>query len=334
MTIDSVLKAVTKRHGEGSIFMMKDAGLDVEVIPTGILPLDYALGVGGLPKGRIVEIFGQESSAKTTIALYVVAEAQKMGITPAYIDVEHALDPHWMIDVIGIDLDNILISQPDTGEDALEITEQLIQTDEVGLIVVDSVAALLPRAEAEGDFGDSHMGLHARLMSQAMRKINGRLSKSNCLLIFINQVREKVGVQFGNPEVTPGGRALKFYTTVRIETRSPNSNAIKLDTEQIGRTIKATVVKNKVAPPFRVAEFDLMYDTGVSVEQGIFQVASKQGFIGKKGGWYFDTATGENIGQGKEKTIDHLRNNPDYADELKTLILNQEGHSDGGWTAI
>jgi len=322
MTLRSIAKTINKEYGDGSIFMMKDAGMFVEVVPTGILELDDALG-GGFPKGRISEVFGQESSGKTTIALSTCASAHKMGINAAYVDVEHALDPRWM-DVIGIDQEKTLISQPDTGEEALEIVEKLIESGEVGVIVVDSVSALLPRAEAAGDFGDSHIGLQARLMSQGMRKINGKLSKSECLIVFINQIREKVGVVFGNPEVTSGGRALKFYSSVRVETRSPRSASVKDGEEYIGRTIKATVVKNKVAPPFRVAEFDLMYETGISFESSLFRMALDRGILGKKGAWYFDAASGENIGQGKDKAVKWLLENPDEAKRIEVAVMGRD----------
>ena len=289
--------------------------MNIEVIPTGILPLDIALGVGGIPRGRIIEIYGPESSGKTTVALHMVAEAQKGGGIAAFIDAEHALDPVYA-HKLGVDIDNLLISQPDTGEQALDIVEALVRSGAVDVIVVDSVAALVPKAEIDGDMGDSHVGLQARLMSQAMRKLTGFISKSRTTAIFINQIREKVGVMFGNPETTTGGRALKFYASVRLDVRKIDT--IKQGTDVIGNRTRIKVVKNKVAPPFRLAEFDIMYGEGVSREGSIIDIASDMDILNKSGSWY--SYNGSRLGQGKENVKDALKQSPELYAEIEGKI--------------
>ena len=290
-------------------------GMHVDAISTGSLSLDLALGIGGLPRGRIIEIYGPESSGKTTLALHCVAEGQKMGGNAAFIDVEHALDPVYA-SALGVDVDSLLVSQPDTGEQALEITEALVRSNAIDVIVVDSVAALVPRAEIEGEMGDSHVGLQARLMSQALRKLAGAISKSNCVAIFINQLREKVGVMYGNPEVTTGGRALKFYSSVRIDVR--RIEALKNGSEIIGNRTRAKVVKNKMAPPFREAEFDIMYGEGISLIGELIDLGVKLGLVQKSGSWY---SMGETrIGQGRDAAKQYLKNNPEIADNLEAEI--------------
>ena len=289
--------------------------LQVEAIPTGSLSLDLALGIGGLPRGRIVEIYGPESSGKTTLALHCVAEGQKMGGNAAFIDVEHALDPVYAA-ALGVDVDSLLVSQPDTGEQALEITEALVRSNAIDVIVVDSVAALVPRAEIEGEMGDSHVGLQARLMSQALRKLAGAISKSNCVAIFINQLREKVGVVYGNPEVTPGGRALKFYSSVRIDVRK--KEVIKNGTDIIGSHTKVKVVKNKVAPPFREVEFDIMYGQGISRVGELLDLAEKLDIVQKSGAWF--SYNGTRIGQGRENAKKFLQDNPDIFEEITERV--------------
>ena len=289
--------------------------IQVESIPTGSLGLDIALGIGGLPRGRIIEIYGPESSGKTTLALHVVAEAQKLGGEVAYIDAEHAMDPTYAR-ALGVDIDSMLISQPDTGEQALEITDQLVRSGALDVVVVDSVAALVPRAEIEGEMGDSYVGLQARLMSQALRKLTGSIGKTNCICIFINQLREKVGVIYGNPEVTTGGRALKFYSSVRIEVR--RIQTLKVGDEMIGNHTRAKVVKNKVAPPFREAEFDIMYGTGISKDGEIVDLAQQLGFVEKSGSWY---SMGEvRLGQGRDAAKQYMLDHPDVAEELEAQI--------------
>lgn len=320
-TKEELLKSTTdqihKKFGKGSIMKLGegDADLSIEAIPTGALPLDIALGIGGVPRGRIVEIYGPESSGKTTLALQILAEAQALGGIVAFIDAEHALDPVYAAR-IGVDIDEVLVSQPDTGEQALEICDMLVRSGAVDCVVVDSVAALVPKAEIEGEMGDSSIGLQARLMSQALRKLAGSLSKSNTTCIFINQLREKIGVMFGNPETTTGGRALKFFSSVRIDIRRIDS--IKQDGEAIGNRVRAKVVKNKVAPPFRKAEFDLMYGEGISREGCIVDMAVECGIAKKSGAWY--TYGDERLGQGREAAKATLRENPDIREEIETKV--------------
>ena len=310
--LETALTQIKKQFGEGAVMRLgQNNTLQVEAIPTGSLSLDLALGIGGLPRGRIVEIYGPESSGKTTLALHCVAEGQKMGGNAAFIDVEHALDPVYAA-ALGVDVDSLLVSQPDTGEQALEITEALVRSNAIDVIVVDSVAALVPRAEIEGEMGDSHVGLQARLMSQALRKLAGAISKSNCVAIFINQLREKVGVVYGNPEVTPGGRALKFYSSVRIDVRK--KEVIKNGTDIIGSHTKVKVVKNKVAPPFREVEFDIMYGQGISRVGELLDLAEKLDIVQKSGAWF--SYNGTRIGQGRENAKKFLQDNPDIFEEI------------------
>lgn len=315
--LKNALKQIEKDFGKGAIMRLGDAAKDmnVEVIPTGILPLDIALGVGGIPRGRIIEIFGPESSGKTTVTLHMIAEAQKNGGIAAFIDAEHALDPVYA-KKLGVDIDNLLISQPDTGEQALDIVEALVRSGAIDIIVVDSVAALVPKAEIEGDMGDAHVGILARLMSQAMRKLTGVISKSRTTAIFINQIREKVGVIYGNPETTTGGRALKFYASVRLDVRKHDQ--IKQGTNVIGNRTKVKVVKNKVAPPFKVAEFDIMYGEGVSREGSLIDIASDLDILQKSGSWY--SYKGNRLGQGKDTVKDILRNQPELFDEIEATL--------------
>jgi recombination protein RecA len=314
--IGEVISDIKQRYGEGSIMKLGEIKkVDVAAIPTGSPSLDIALGIGGIPRGRIVEIYGPESSGKTTLALHVVASAQKEGGSAAFIDAEHALDPSYA-KRIGVKIDELLISQPDAGEQALEIVETLVRSNAVDVIVVDSVAALTPRAEIEGEMGDSHMGLQARLMSQALRKLTGIVSKSNVIVIFINQIRMKIGVMFGNPETTTGGNALKFYSSVRIEVR--RAAQIKQGEQIIGNRVKAKVVKNKVAPPFQVAEFDIMYNEGISKEGDLVDTGVKYGVLQKSGSWYqFED---EKIGQGREAAKKHLKENPKISRQIFKLI--------------
>ncbi|MCD7945861.1 MAG: recombinase RecA [Clostridiales bacterium] len=314
--LETAVAQIERTYGKGSIMRMGDnTSIQVESIPTGSLGLDLALGIGGLPRGRIVEIYGPESSGKTTLALHVVAEAQKLGGEVAYIDAEHAMDPAYAR-ALGVDIDSMLISQPDTGEQGLEITDQLVRSGAIDVVVVDSVAALVPRAEIEGEMGDSYVGLHARLMSQALRKLTGSIGKTNCICIFINQLREKVGVIYGNPEVTTGGRALKFYSSVRIEVRRVQT--LKVGDDLIGNHTRAKIVKNKVAPPFREAEFDVMYGTGISKEGEIVDLAAQLGLIEKSGSWY---AMGETrLGQGRDAAKQYMTDHPDVAAELEKQI--------------
>lgn len=314
--LETALTQIRKQFGDGAVMRLgQDAALNLDIIPTGSLSLDLALGVGGLPRGRIVEIYGPESSGKTTLALHCVAEAQKKGGNAAFIDVEHALDPVYASN-LGVDVESLLVSQPDTGEQALEITESLVRSNAIDVIVIDSVAALVPRAEIEGEMGNSHVGLQARLMSQALRKLAGAISKSNCVAIFINQLREKVGVVYGSPEVTPGGRALKFYSSVRIDVRK--GEALKNGTEIIGSHTKAKVVKNKVAPPFRTAEFEVLYGKGISRIGELVDIAVDLDIIQKSGSWF--SYNGERIGQGREKVKDFLSSHQEVADSIEQAI--------------
>ncbi len=314
--LQSALEQIEKAYGKGAVMKLGDTqNLNVEAISTGSISLDMALGIGGIPKGRIIEIYGPESSGKTTVALHAVAEAQKQGGEAAFIDVEHALDPVYA-EALGVDIDSLLVSQPDTGEQALEICEALVRSNAIDIIVVDSVAALVPKAEIEGLMGDSHVGLHARLMSQALRKLTACISKSNCAVIFINQLREKVGVVYGNPEVTTGGRALKFYSSVRIEIRKKET--IKLQNDIIGSRTKAKIVKNKVAPPFKEAEFDIMYGEGVSKVGEIVDLGVQVDVIQKSGAWF--SYNDQKIGQGRENVKIYLLENPDVMAEIEEKI--------------
>ncbi|MEB3299069.1 MAG: recombinase RecA [Candidatus Sericytochromatia bacterium] len=314
--IDLAISGIERQFGKGSIMKLGDnAKMRVATIPTGILPLDVALGVGGLPRGRIVEVYGPESGGKTTVSLQVVAQVQKAGGIAAFIDAEHALDPQYAR-ALGVDIDNLLVAQPDTGEQALEIAEALVRTSAVDLIVVDSVAALVPKAELEGEMGDSHVGLQARLMSQALRKLTAAISKSSAIVIFINQLREKVGVMFGNPEVTTGGRALRFYASVRIEVR--RIETLKKDGTEVGNRVKAKVVKNKVSPPFKVAEFDLLFGHGVSTEGCILDIATEMGIIQKSGAWY--SYGDQRIGQGRDGARNFLVAQPEIAAEIDRMV--------------
>ncbi len=315
--LSAALSQIERQFGKGSVMRMGDAGVvrDIEAVSTGSLGLDIALGIGGLPRGRIVEIYGPESSGKTTMALQVVAEAQRLGGTAAFVDAEHALDPGYA-GKIGVDVDNLLVSQPDTGEQALEITDMLVRSGAVDVVVVDSVAALTPKAEIEGDMGDSHMGLQARLMSQALRKLTANIQRSNTLVIFINQIRMKIGVMFGNPETTTGGNALKFYASVRLDIR--RIGAIKKGDEIIGSETRVKVVKNKVAPPFKQTEFEILYGEGVSREGEIIALGVQEGIIDKAGAWY--SYQGERIGQGKENVREYLRGHPEMAAEIEAQI--------------
>jgi len=319
--LEMAMSQIERQFGKGAIMRLgTDEIRQIEAIPTGALSLDLALGIGGLPRGRVVEIFGPESSGKTSLALHVVAEAQRNGGTAAFIDAEHALDPIYA-KAIGVDIDELLISQPDTGEQALEIADMLIRSGAIDVVVIDSVAALVPRAELEGDMGDTHMGLQARLMSQALRKLSGTINRSNTTAIFINQLREKIGVMFGSPETTPGGRALKFYSSVRLDIR--RIETIKVGTESIGNKVRVKVVKNKVAPPFRMAEFDIMFGEGISREGSLIDVAVEHGIVRKAGAWY--TYDGDQLGQGREKAKDYLRNNPELAMQLQDQVLRAVG---------
>jgi len=314
--LENALSEITKRYGDGSIMRLGESTtLQVDVIPTGSLSLDLALGIGGIPRGRVTEIFGPESSGKTTIAQHIVAEAQKKGGTAAFIDMEHALDPSYAA-VCGVDVDNLLISQPDMGEQALEIAETLVRSGAVEVVIIDSVAALVPRSELEGDMGDSHMGMQARLMSQALRKLSGAIKQTNTAVIFTNQLRQKIGVIFGNPETTSGGMALKFYASVRLDVRRIQS--IKAGSEIIGNRHRVRVVKNKVAAPFRVAEFDIMYNEGISKVGDLLDLAVEYEIINKRGSFYSYGET--RLGQGREKTKDFLRENPNLVEEIEIQI--------------
>ncbi len=316
--LDSVMAQIEKQYGKGSIMRLGQSAGDesIEVLPTGCMALDLAIGVGGLPRGRIIEIYGPESSGKTTVALHCIAEAQKAGGIAAFIDAEHALDPVYAKN-LGVNLDELYVSQPDTGEQALDITASLVSSKAVDIIVVDSVAALTPKAEIEGDMGDSHVGLQARLMSQALRKLTAITNKSKTCIIFINQLREKVGVMFGNPEVTAGGKALKFYASVRIDVRK--GDALKNTDGAYGNRTKAKIVKNKVAPPFKTAEFDIIYGKGISNESCLVDLATTYGVFEKSGAWF--SYNGEKIAQGREKAVDYLVNNKEVAEEVKQKII-------------
>jgi recombination protein RecA len=315
--LGAALSQIEKQFGKGSVMRMGDGNAirNIETISTGSLSLDIALGVGGVPKGRVVEIFGPESSGKTTLTLHIVAEAQKAGGTAAFVDAEHALDPIYA-EKLGVDMDELLVSQPDTGEQALEITDMLVRSGAVDVVVVDSVAALTPKAEIEGEMGDSHVGLQARLMSQALRKLTANIKRSNCVVIFINQIRMKIGVMFGNPETTTGGNALKFYSSVRLDIR--RTGAIKKGDEVVGNETKVKVVKNKVAPPFRQANFEILYGEGVSRQGEIIELGVKEGIVEKSGAWY--SYNGDRIGQGKENVRNFLKENPDIAQEIESKV--------------
>lgn len=319
--LDIALNQIEKQFGKGSIMRLgENSIIDLDFIPTGSLDLDIALGIGGVPRGRIVEIYGPESSGKTTIALHIIAEAQKKGGIAAFIDAEHALDPGYA-KKLGVDVENLIISQPDTGEQALEITEALVRSGAVDVIVVDSVAALVPRAEIEGDMGDSHVGLQARLMSQALRKLAGAISKSHTTCIFINQLREKVGIMFGNPETTTGGRALKFYASVRLDVRRIDS--LKQGDEIVGNRTRVKVVKNKVAPPFKQAEFDIMYGGGISKEGSVLDAGVTAGIVNKAGSWF--SYNDQKLGQGRENSKEFLKTNPEIYSEIETLVRKHYG---------
>ena len=315
--LDAALGQIEKQYGKGAVMKLGDsaANMNVETIPTGSLSLDIALGLGGVPKGRIIEVYGPESSGKTTVALHMVAEVQKRGGIAGFIDAEHALYPAYA-KIIGVDIDNLYISQPDIGEQALEITETMVRSGAVDIIIVDSVAALVPKAEIDGDMGDSHVGLQARLMSQALRKLTAAISKSNCIVIFINQLREKVGVMFGNPETTTGGRALKFYSSIRLDVR--RIEALKQGGEMVGNRTRIKVVKNKVAPPFREAEFDIMFGKGISKEGDVLDLAASVGIVQKSGAWF--AYGGDKIGQGRENAKAYLREHPEIMDEIEHKV--------------
>ena len=320
--LDAAITQIEKSYGKGSIMKLGDskANMNVETVPTGSLSLDIALGLGGVPKGRVIEIYGPESSGKTTVALHMVAEVQKRGGIAGFIDAEHALDPVYAKN-IGVDIDNLYISQPDNGEQALEITETMVRSGAVDIVIVDSVAALVPKAEIDGEMGDSHVGLQARLMSQALRKLTGVISKSNCSVIFINQLREKVGVMFGKPETTTGGRALKFYSSVRLDVR--RKEALKQGGEVIGNHVCVKVVKNKIAPPFKEAEFDIMFGQGISREGDILDLAAKESIVEKSGAWY--AYNGSKIGQGRENAKNYLRENPAVCAEVERKVRERFG---------
>lgn len=320
--LDAALAHIEKQYGKGSVMKLGDSAsnMNIEVIPTGSLSLDIALGLGGIPRGRIIEIFGPESSGKTTVALHVVAEIQKRGGIAGFIDAEHALDPTYAKN-IGVDIDNLYISQPDCGEQALEITETMVRSGAVDVVIVDSVAALVPKAEIDGEMGDSHMGLHARLMSQALRKLTAVVSKTNCVVIFINQLREKVGVVFGNPEVTTGGRALKFYASIRMDVR--RIDTLRVSGEIVGNRTRVKVVKNKVAPPFKEAEFDIMFGKGISKTGDILDLAVEHNIVNKAGAWY--AYKGDKIGQGRENAKLYLSEHEDICNEIEALVLEKVG---------
>ena len=324
--LEAALGQIEKQYGKGTVMKLGDKSqMQVETVPTGSLSLDIALGVGGVPKGRIIEIYGPESSGKTTVALHMVAEVQKRGGVAGFIDAEHALDPAYAKN-IGVDIENLYISQPDCGEQALEITETMVRSGAVDIVIVDSVAALVPKAEIDGDMGDSHMGLQARLMSQALRKLTAVISRSNCIVIFINQLREKLGVMFGNPETTTGGRALKFYASIRLDVR--RTETLKQGGEMVGNHTRVKVVKNKVAPPFKEAEFDIMFGKGIVKEGDLIDIASNLGIIAKSGAWY--AYEGEKIGQGRENAKMFLTTHPEIADEVELKIRQHYGLLGGG----
>ncbi|MES9811857.1 MAG: recombinase RecA [Candidatus Thiodiazotropha sp.] len=318
--LSAALGQIEKQFGKGSVMRMGDTSAvrNIDAISTGSLSLDIALGIGGLPKGRVVEIYGPESSGKTTLTLQVVAEAQKMGGTAAFIDAEHALDPQYA-EKLGVNVDELLVSQPDTGEQALEITDMLVRSGAVDLVIIDSVAALTPKAEIEGDMGDSHVGLQARLMSQALRKLTANIKRTNCLVIFINQIRMKIGVMFGNPETTTGGNALKFYSSVRLDIR--RTGAIKKGDEVVGNDTRVKVVKNKVAPPFKQVQFEILYGEGISHEGEIIELGVQRGIIDKSGAWY--SYNGDRIGQGKENVRNFLKENPDISETIESRIREE-----------
>lgn len=320
--LDAALSQIEKDHGKGAILRMgeRDAGIGLEVIPTGSISIDLALGVGGFPRGRVIEVYGPESSGKTTLALHVVAETQKLGGMAAFIDAEHAMDPMYAAK-LGVDVDNLLVSQPDSGEQALQIVDVLVRSAAVDIIVIDSVAALVPRAELEGEMGDSHVGLQARLMSQALRKLTGVVSKSNSCIVFINQIREKIGVMFGSPETTTGGRALKFYSSIRVDIR--RIAAIKDGDVVTGNRTRVKIVKNKVAPPFKQAEFDIMYGLGISLEGDLLDLGVAQKLVQKSGAWY--SYDGERIGQGRENTKAFLKEHPDLLNKLEIALRAELG---------
>ena len=320
--LDAALTQIEKAYGKGSVMKLGDSGanMNIETVPTGSLSLDIALGLGGLPKGRVVEIYGPESSGKTTVALHMVAEVQKRGGIAGFIDAEHALDPVYAKN-IGVDIDNLYISQPDNGEQALEITETMVRSGAVDIVIVDSVAALVPKAEIDGDMGDSNVGLQARLMSQALRKLTAIISKTNCIVIFINQLREKVGVMFGNPETTTGGRALKFYSSVRLDVRRTES--LKQSGEVIGNHVRVKVVKNKIAPPFKEAEFDIMFGKGISREGDVLDLAADANIVEKSGSWY--AYKGAKIGQGRENAKTYLAQNPLICEEIENQVRELHG---------
>lgn len=322
--LDAAITQIEKSYGKGSIMKLGDSGtnMNIETVPTGSISLDIALGLGGVPKGRVIEVYGPESSGKTTVALHMVAEVQKRGGIAGFIDAEHALDPVYAKN-IGVDIDNLYISQPDNGEQALEITETMVRSGAVDIVIVDSVAALVPKAEIDGEMGDSHVGLQARLMSQGLRKLTGIISKSNCSVIFINQLREKIGVMFGNPETTTGGRALKFYASVRLDVRRVES--IKQGGEVVGNHVRVKVVKNKIAPPFKEAEFDIMFGQGISREGDILDLAAKDNIIEKSGAWY--AYNGAKIGQGRENAKTYLREHPEVFTEVEMKVRQLHGLS-------
>lgn len=320
--LDAALSQIEKQFGKGAVMKLGDdsAKMAVEVVPSGSLSMDLALGVGGVPKGRIVEVYGPESSGKTTVALHMAAEVQKRGGIAGYVDAEHAMDPTYA-KALGVDIDNLYISQPDDGEQALEIAETMVRSGAIDIVIVDSVAALVPRAEIEGEMGDSHMGLQARLMSQALRKLTGITNKSNCTVVFINQLREKIGITFGNPETTTGGRALKFYSSIRIEIRK--TDVLKQGTEIVGNRVKVKIAKNKVAPPFKTAEFDIIYGKGISREGDILDLAAEVDIVNKSGAWYAYKET--RIGQGRENAKQYLRDNPETCQEIENLVREHYG---------
>ncbi|HPE10940.1 MAG: recombinase RecA [Actinobacteria bacterium] len=319
--LEQAIAQIDKQYGKGSVMRLGDEGrVPIEVIPTGSITLDLALGIGGLPRGRVVEIYGPESSGKTTVALHAIASAQKAGGIAAFIDAEHALDPEYAAR-LGVDIDSLLVSQPDTGEQALEISDMLVRSSAIDILVIDSVAALVPRAEIEGEMGDSHVGLQARLMSQALRKMTGALKNTGTTAIFINQLREKIGVMFGSPETTTGGRALKFYSSIRLDVR--RIETLKDGTDPVGNRTRVKVVKNKVAPPFKQAEFDILYGTGISREGGLIDMGVEHGLVRKAGAWY--TYEGDQLGQGKENARAFLLDNPDLTDELEKRLKEKLG---------